>query len=721
MTIRPFAQSLIAVILLLTLLVSACVAPPAAPAAATLAPPTAPPPTVAGTNALTTTTATLPITAATTIQTPTLMSGFVLGGLSISTTVTGLPMPALGITENVASPIEYVRTVVAMKNQEQTSTGPMAFDAQGNIYLGDDLKATISKYDSQGKFVLAWGSYGSANGQFAFTVPSGQPPNSGYLAIDSHGNVYVSDTHNSRIQKFDGNGHFLLSWGQPGSGDGEFNVTTGIAIDRADNVYVGDQGNYRIQKFDSNGKFLTKRGSQGQGNGQFTTPNVLAMDSQGNLYVGDALGHHVQKFDSNGRFITKWGSEGAGDGQFGIVDGLVVDQQGQVWVSDESSRFQVFNPDGKFVGQWVFPVTADGRKPYVFVRAVDAQGQVYIEHDLANATDTGLQYMFISVFRPRGAAAAPASTSLMTTTNALTTTTSQTETSPVVFVRKLDTSAHPVAFTEKNDFWIWVAVDHQDNLYVSDVGNNRIQKYDRNGKFVTLWGSKGSGDGQFQFAGPDGDYGPLAVDSQDNVYVADAYANRVQKFDSNGKFLAAYPITAAKTNSSLGPLTVDKQGVMYVATDTLVEKLDPNGKSLGMLGSTGSGDGQFEQGGPVVFDQQGNLYANDWARIEKFDRNGKFLLAWGSEGTGNGQFSFATQTAFDSHAHLYVADAGGRTFHNQRIQVFDPNGKYLGQWNNPGNGDGRFKFLGSIAIDTQDNIYVPDSGTGTIYVFRPRH
>jgi hypothetical protein len=69
------------------------------------------------------------------------------------------------------------------------------------------------------------------------------------VAIDSADNVYVADTYNHRIQKFDSDGTFLTKWGSSGAGDGQFRYPKGVAVDSADNVYVADAYNHRIQKF----------------------------------------------------------------------------------------------------------------------------------------------------------------------------------------------------------------------------------------------------------------------------------------------------------------------------------------------------------------------------------------------------------------------------------------------------------------------------------------
>ena len=114
------------------------------------------------------------------------------------------------------------------------------------------------------------------------------------IAVDSSGNVYVVDMDNNRVQKFDSNGKFITKWGSYGNGDGQFSYPAYIAVDTSGNVYVVDSG--RIQKFDSNGKFITKWGSEGSGEGHFSAPGGIAVDSSGNVYVADILNGSIQVF-----------------------------------------------------------------------------------------------------------------------------------------------------------------------------------------------------------------------------------------------------------------------------------------------------------------------------------------------------------------------------------------------------------------------------------------
>ncbi|MGD8500375.1 MAG: 6-bladed beta-propeller, partial [Phycisphaerales bacterium] len=210
-----------------------------------------------------------------------------------------------------------------------------------------------------------------------------------------------------------------------------------------------------------------------------------------------------------------------------------------------------------------------------------------------------------------------------------------------------------------------VAVDASANVYVADRFNNRIQKFDSDGKFIAKWGSWGSGDGQFIF--PPG----LAVTASGNVYVADQFNNRVQKFDSNGNFITKW-------------------------------------------GSEGTGNGQFSAPQDVAVDGSGNVFVADSGnnRIQKFDNSGQFLLKWGTEGSANKQFSVPTGVEVDHLGNVYVAD-----FFNHRIQKFDGSGQYLDQWGTPGHGGGQFVFPHGVAVDGNGNVYVTDQSNHRIQKF----
>jgi DNA-binding beta-propeller fold protein YncE len=96
--------------------------------------------------------------------------------------------------------------------------------------------------------------------------------------------------------------------GRQGGVRGQFVAPAGMAVDAEGNVYVADSGNHRIQKFDSALNFLGAFGSAGGGDGQFNEPWSVAVDAEGNIYVADTWNHRIQKFDSSFQFVKAWGA-----------------------------------------------------------------------------------------------------------------------------------------------------------------------------------------------------------------------------------------------------------------------------------------------------------------------------------------------------------------------------------------------------------------------------
>ncbi len=194
---------------------------------------------------------------------------------------------------------------------------------------------TITIADNDGN--TSFGTSGSGDGQFS--GPRG-------VVTDSNGNIFVVDTGNNRIQKFDAAGNYLSQFGTSGSGDGEFNSPRYIAIDHSGNLYVTDFGNKRVQKFDANGAYLSQFGNASI----FNQVEGIALDSMGNIYVADLGPTKVMKFDSNGSFITNIGSSGSGNGQYGGAYGVAIDAEDNIYITDTflNHRVSKFNSAGVF-------------------------------------------------------------------------------------------------------------------------------------------------------------------------------------------------------------------------------------------------------------------------------------------------------------------------------------------------------------------------------------
>jgi len=236
--------------------------------------------------------------------------------------------------------------------------GGWAYGSSTNLTMtgtGDAASMQLNSQIGQISYTSKWGSAGTGNGQW--NNPTG-------IAVDASGNIYIADTNNNRIQKFNSSGTFqwwlgydgstvgthTTGTGFQGSADGRFWQPRGVAVDASGNIYVVDTENNRIQKFNSSGVFVTKWGVWGQGDGQFISPRGIAADTSGNVYVADFGNYRIQKFNSSGAFVTKWGSYGNGNGQFNAPQGIAVDTNGNVYVAD--GNIQKFNSSGTFVAAW---------------------------------------------------------------------------------------------------------------------------------------------------------------------------------------------------------------------------------------------------------------------------------------------------------------------------------------------------------------------------------
>jgi uncharacterized protein YjbI with pentapeptide repeats len=230
-------------------------------------------------------------------------------------------------------------------NGQFNSPYGLVFDSSGNIFVSDMFNYRIQKFDSSGNYISQFGSYGTGNGQF--DRPYG-------VTINSTGNIFTLENYNHRIQKFNSSGVYQSKIGAlittSSSANGSFNTPGDVAMFPSNgNVYVVDTANNRIQKFNSSLTWVWSVGSTGSGNSQFNTPRRIAIDASENIYITDAENNCVKKFDSSGSFLLKFGTYGTGTGQFTTPYGIAVDSAYNVFVTDNNSRVQQFGSDGTYI------------------------------------------------------------------------------------------------------------------------------------------------------------------------------------------------------------------------------------------------------------------------------------------------------------------------------------------------------------------------------------
>jgi streptogramin lyase len=214
------------------------------------------------------------------------------------------------------------------------------------------------------------------------------------------------------------------------------------------------------------------------------------------------------------------------------------------------------------------------------------------------------------------------------------------------------------------------------------------------------------------------------IDSHGHVWVAERCGanscegktdDPILEFDTSGKLLKSFG-----GGMFVFPhgLYVDKDGNIWVTDGQgkdgkghQVFKFSPDGKvlmTLGKAGVTGEGPDTFNAPSAVIVAPNGDIFVADGhggntnARIVKFSKDGKFIMTWGKKGSGPGELNIPHALAFDSKGRLFVADRG-----NNRIQIFDQQGKFIAEWK-------QFSRPSGIAIDKNDNIYVADSESGSV-------
>jgi len=581
-----------------------------------------------------------------------------------------------------SAPCPYVSARVIGRRAEGVLRFPeaVAVDPQGDVFVADQLSYVVQKLSAEGTLEAEWGSYGGGPGQFG---PIGG------LAADSAGNVYVVDSGHNRIEKFDANGGFLTAWGHRGSEPGQFNFGSsqdfthppggGIAV-AGGYVYVADSGNDRIQRFNLEGGEALTWGSYGSGPGQFSYPRGVAANESEVLVSDD--NYRVQRFDPAGNYEGSVGSYGSGPGQFGFPYGVALDAAGDVYVADDiNHRVVKLDPQLGFAGEWGGFGSGPGQLAFPRALASDPAGDTYVAdtaNDRIEVFDSQGNYLRGFGFSargpgeltdPQGLATDPSGRLLVSDTDG-----ARVE----LFAAGSDAFAGQwtVAGGHSSSFGApaGIGVDPRGALYVADTQNARLVRLWGDGTFLgELGGPADLGGAQLVAAGS------VAVAAGSGwVWVTDTGHNRVLLYDASGALRARIGAGEGDGSAGRGPgqfnhpaaIAVDGSGDAYVAdtgNDRIVE-LSPTGAPMAEWGSRGAGDGRFLSPVGIAVDGAGRVYVVDSQenRVQAFDAGGRLLAKWGLRGAGLGEFSQPSAIAVDCNGVVYVADTN-----NNRVERFD--------------------------------------------------
>ncbi|MEK6786508.1 MAG: 6-bladed beta-propeller [Nitrospirota bacterium] len=622
------------------------------------------------------------------------------------------------------------------------------------VYVADSGNNRVQKFDLEGNAQKAWGKFGFAwrgADMGRFDVPWG-------ITTDQDGHVYVSDTSNARIQKFQADGQPLLKWGRDGSFDGAFFFPRGVAVDFIGNIYVADESNNRIQKFDARGSFLTKWGREGQGPGQFKSPWGIACDALGNVYVVDSGNHRMQKFDGNGTFLCSFGNRGKTEGQVNFPYGIAVDKEGCVFVVDSGNhRVLKYVPTEEEMNrgkdQPAQPVEAGAVQPprSLAVKAGDTEvflswmevpgaqaynlyfstsphvtieGATKIEGVTTPYTHEGLTndtpYFYavtasfedgtesgpseevtaipvlIDITAPQNPYAVINHGAFMTNSPEVVVTISATDLDTGVGAYFISESPlTPVAGTPG-----WVDVTSAIKFgatipFILSPGDGH--------KTIYVW---------FKDIGNN-----VSTPASTTILVNTSGYLCVSKWGKPGR--GASLLHGGEFIAPMYGLCADQQGSLFVVDNgnNRVQKFDNAGNFIILWGSFGSANANFHNPTGIACDGKGDVWVVDTNnhRVQKFDgKLGGYMMKFGSRGNGEGQFNAPWGIAVDRvRGYIYVVDSA-----NFRVQKFDMSGEFIMAWGSFGNGDGQFYFPRGVAVDQEDGtVYIVDMGNHRIQKF----
>jgi DNA-binding beta-propeller fold protein YncE len=222
------------------------------------------------------------------------------------------------------------------------STSHVAIDSNGRMFVTQKGDPPILVFDANGDYIEGWGKD---------------------LLVDAHGlfitstdDVLVADRDAHKVHKFDSSGHLLLtlgdgkpSWLQP------FNHPADVAQGVNGDIFVADgYGNSSVHVFSPEGEHLRSWGNPGSGPGEFSSPHGIWVDQYNQVYVADLQNSRIQIFNTDGDLITQWGK-----GLYHPMD-IWIDAQGMVYISEQHPRFTITTPDGTVVSRGKAPDVGHG-------------------------------------------------------------------------------------------------------------------------------------------------------------------------------------------------------------------------------------------------------------------------------------------------------------------------------------------------------------------------
>jgi sugar lactone lactonase YvrE len=625
----------------------------------------------------------------------------------------------------------------------------VATDLSGNVYFASPSLSSVFKVDTNQMMwrIAGTGAPGySGDGGLATSAQLSYPQG---VALDAAGNVYIADSSNQRVRKVSASGIITTVAGNGScceTGDGgaatsaSLNWPVGVAVDSSGNLYIADQYGNKVREVSAAGTIGTAAGNgtygySGDGgaatSAELAQPEGVAVDASGNLYVADTNNNRIRKV-SSGNISTVAGNGVccgySGDGgaatsaQLSNPEGIAVDSAGDLFIADTNSnrvREVTAGTISTVAGNGAAGLVGDGgvaTSAAIWAPAgvaLDASGNLYIadagNQRIAEVTAAGIIFpltaetfdggsLSVTLNQPTALARDSSGDTYIAESNAhrvrKITPTGMVQTVAGTGVFGYSGDSGP-AMAAKLNYPQGVAVDSSGNLYIADAWNNRVRKVAASGGIITTF----AGNGQGGYSGDNGAatsaqlWNPagLAFDAAGNLYIADAGNNRVRK-------------VAVGT------------GIITTVAGT------------GTMGYSGDGgaatSAELSRPFALALDSSGNLYIADAnsSRIREVSGgtittvagNGVCCGFSGDEGAAtSAQLANPAGIAVDSSGNLYITDSG-----NRRVRKVAAASGIITTIAGTGNtgyaGDGgpaSEAFLqnpSGLVIDSSGNLYVGD-------------
>ncbi len=557
-----------------------------------------------------------------------------------------LPAPVPPSTALSSTP-QYTFKLEIPNKLNNAFSGPqkVLVNSQGDIYVLSTGDSTITLLNALGQFVTQWGGYGTGAGQMEDPYD---------MAIGLNGNIYVADTDNSRIEKFNPNGGLI--WTVSATTVPTLDYPTALTVDSSGNIFIENFDNGVVDVLTNAGNYLTSW-IAANGNGAYGIA-VGYLNGQETLDIGVWSTRAIEEYSYPQKALL---SNSINTGASYLTQ-IATDAQDDIYVADYYNGISEFNSSGTKIRSLVNSIAGTWG---VFQHGYDLwttnyQANEVIEYNLMNGSSITFT----------GQVPTMAPTFLASNI------------SDVLYVSD-DNSDDIQEFNGQGD-WIGsigmhiigipmgIAVSAGDNLYVVDSEKKEIEKFNAlHGNLLLQW----------PLPSPNGD-SPIGIATNGHgvVYVTDAAQGQILRFTSQGDYLGSWVGTGNFQLEQPTGILVTAHGNIYVAdaARNVVEEFSPSGVVLNQWGASGTSLGELNDPQGIVMDERGNIFVVDHGndRIDEFDRLGKYEASFGGVALAEGSLGSSSiygypngilGIAINSLGDIFVGDHDSGS-----IKVFSP-------------------------------------------------